>query len=67
MSEAEIIPRDAFERAKALSDCLKERTEWSRRYHLGYAWNWDIRAMNMIREEVRRINIRLHEEFGYNF
>lgn len=64
---AEVFPRDALDRAKALSDCLKERTEWGRRYHLGYARGWDIRAMNMIREEVRRINIRLHEEFNYNF
>jgi hypothetical protein len=67
MPDAEIVPRDAFERAKALSDCLRERTEWGRRYHIGYARGWDIRAMNMIRAEVRRINVRLHEEFGYNF
>jgi hypothetical protein len=55
----------SYSRGRDLAALLIERAEWSKRYDLGYHRGWDIRAMDMIRWEMRRIRNRLREEFGF--
>lgn len=64
-NDAELHEVFSFDRAHELAGLIKLRREWSHRHHLGYSRNWDSRAMDIIRWELRQLERRLREEFGY--